>query len=192
MTASSLSQVLHSSLPVGASLVVVFVPSKDRENKPIDQDMWVDEVLTMLGKAFRGATAYPRGRGVWRDDERGGVLVREEPVIVFSLCVRRVLDCRCADIFVRDAQPHGTRDAPRRGWRGDRWQILRDHKFIRRSKCHAKRGRNSAGTACVARRAVGCCKSPWSARPRATCRCRSLGTRGTVTATRATANLAHR
>jgi len=33
---------------------------------------------------FRGGTAYPRGRGVWPDDECGGALLREEPVIVFS------------------------------------------------------------------------------------------------------------
>ena len=33
---------------------------------------------------FRGATAYPRGRGIWRDGERGGTLLQEEPVIVFS------------------------------------------------------------------------------------------------------------
>jgi hypothetical protein len=33
---------------------------------------------------FCGATPYPRGRGVWPDDERGGTLLREEPVIVFS------------------------------------------------------------------------------------------------------------
>ncbi len=37
-----------------------------------------------MGRLFRGATAYPRGRGVWRDDERGGTLLKEEPVIVFS------------------------------------------------------------------------------------------------------------
>jgi hypothetical protein len=61
----------------------VFVPSKDRDRQPIDQDHWVDEVLATLGRLFRGATAYPRGRGVWRDDERGGTLVTEEPVIVF-------------------------------------------------------------------------------------------------------------
>jgi hypothetical protein len=41
-------------------------------------------VLTTLGRLFRGATAYPRGRGVWRDDARGGALLKEEPVIVFS------------------------------------------------------------------------------------------------------------
>src|SRR5438552_1505061 len=76
--------VFHSALPVGTSLVVVFVPSLDRNGQPIEQEYWVDEVLTTLGRVFRGATAYPRGRGVWRDDERGGALLREEPVIVFS------------------------------------------------------------------------------------------------------------
>ena len=59
MNASDPSQVLHSTLPVGASLVVVFVPSMDRDSNPVDQDMWVDEVLATVGKAFRGATAYP-------------------------------------------------------------------------------------------------------------------------------------
>jgi hypothetical protein len=44
----------------------------------------VDEVLTILARSFRGATAYPRGWGAWRDDERGGTLFKEEPVIVFS------------------------------------------------------------------------------------------------------------
>lgn len=76
--------VFRSQLPVGTSLIVIFVPSRDRDGQPIDQEYWVDEVLTTLGGLFRGATAYPRGRGVWRDDERGGTLLQEEPVIVFS------------------------------------------------------------------------------------------------------------
>ena len=76
--------VLHTKLPTGTSLIVVFVPSKDREGVAVNQDYWVDEVLTTLGRQFRGATAYPRGRGVWRDDDRGGQLLMEEPVIVFS------------------------------------------------------------------------------------------------------------
>src|SRR5256712_5317987 len=29
-----------------------------------------------------GATAYPKAKGIWRDDERGGALVKDEPVIV--------------------------------------------------------------------------------------------------------------
>ena len=36
----------------------------------------------MFGRIFGGATAYPRAKGVWRDDENGGVLVMDEPVIV--------------------------------------------------------------------------------------------------------------
>lgn len=80
-------EVFRSALPVGASLIVIFIPSKDRDGNPINQDYWVDEVLTTLGRLFRGATAYPRGRGVWRDDERGGTLLLEEPVVVFSYAV---------------------------------------------------------------------------------------------------------
>src|SRR5437868_9069266 len=84
-------EVFRSSLPVGTSLLVIFVPSKDRDGKSIDQDFWVDEVLTSLGRLFRGATAYPRGRGVWRDDERGGVLLKEEPIIVFSYAAQEAV-----------------------------------------------------------------------------------------------------
>jgi hypothetical protein len=90
-TSVSPEQVFHSTLPVGTSLLVLFVPSKGRDGTPIDQNFWVDENLKTLGKLFRGGTAYPRGRGVWRDDERGGVLVFEEPVIVFVYFASEVL-----------------------------------------------------------------------------------------------------
>jgi hypothetical protein len=77
-------EIFRSHLPVGALLLVIFVPSRDQDGQLVDQEYWVDEILTTLGTLFRGATAYPRGRGVWRDDARGGTLLREEPVIVFS------------------------------------------------------------------------------------------------------------
>ncbi len=35
-----------------------------------------------MGEHFGGATAFPQGRGVWRDDQRGGALVYDAPVIV--------------------------------------------------------------------------------------------------------------
>lgn len=64
-------------------LVVLFVPSVERDGMTaIDQAHWVDDALEMFGRAFGGATAYPRARGIWRDDERGGVLVSDEPVVV--------------------------------------------------------------------------------------------------------------
>lgn len=64
-------------------LVVLFVPSVERDGRtPIDQDRWVDAALEMFGRVFGGATAYPKAKGIWRDDERDGVLVRDEPVVV--------------------------------------------------------------------------------------------------------------
>ena len=61
---------------------MLFVPSKDRDGRDIDHDSWVTSALETLGILFRGATAYPRARGVWRDDERKGVLRYEEPTVV--------------------------------------------------------------------------------------------------------------
>lgn len=64
-------------------LVVLFVPSVERNGTTaIDQQRWVDASLEMFGRVFGGATAYPKAKGVWRDDERGGALVMDEPVVV--------------------------------------------------------------------------------------------------------------
>jgi hypothetical protein len=64
-------------------LVVLFVPSVERDGRTaIDQQHWVSAALEMLGRVFGGATAYPKAQGVWRDDERGGALVRDEPVVI--------------------------------------------------------------------------------------------------------------
>lgn len=93
--------VFRSELPSGTSLIVVFVPSKDRDGNLIDQDRCVDDVLTTLGRQFRGATAYPRGKGVWRDDARGGELLREEPVIVFSYAAERDLTKESLEVLYR-------------------------------------------------------------------------------------------
>lgn len=69
-------------------LVVLFVPSVERDGStPIDQDGWVTAALEMFGNIFGGATAYPKARGVWRDDERDGVLVFDEPVVVHCYTV---------------------------------------------------------------------------------------------------------
>lgn len=64
-------------------LVVLFVPSVERDGTTtIDQPLWVDSSLEMFGRVFGGATAYPKAKGIWRDDERGGALVKDEPVVV--------------------------------------------------------------------------------------------------------------
>jgi len=64
-------------------LVVLFIPSVERDGTtPIDQARWVNDALAMLGRVFGGATAYPKAKGVWRDDERNSALVFDEPVVM--------------------------------------------------------------------------------------------------------------
>lgn len=64
-------------------LAVLFIPSVERDGvTAIDQQHWVDVALEMFGRVFGGATAYPKAKGIWRDDERNGALVKDEPVVV--------------------------------------------------------------------------------------------------------------
>ena len=64
-------------------LVVLFIPSVERDGiTSVDQDYWVTEALRIFGRLYGGATAFPRARGVWRDDEMGGELVEDEPIII--------------------------------------------------------------------------------------------------------------
>lgn len=64
-------------------LVVFFVPSVERDGTTaVDQKRWVDASLEIFGRVFGSATAYPKARGVWRDDQRGGALVLDEPFVV--------------------------------------------------------------------------------------------------------------
>lgn len=64
-------------------LVVLFIPSVERDGTTsVNQDYWVTEALRIFGRLYGGATAFPRARGVWRDDEMGAELVEDEPVII--------------------------------------------------------------------------------------------------------------
>ncbi|HVT15781.1 MAG TPA: hypothetical protein VHQ90_06290 [Thermoanaerobaculia bacterium] len=80
------------------TVLVLFVPSVDRLEQPIDQEYWETETLTVLGHLFGGATAFPQGRGVWRDDERGGRLVFDAPVIVQCYTSVEAIDQHAGDL----------------------------------------------------------------------------------------------
>lgn len=71
--------------------LTLFIPSVDRDGRPISQSAWVGAALTMLAALFRGATAFPPGRGVWRDDERGAKLVFDETVMIMCYADREAL-----------------------------------------------------------------------------------------------------
>ncbi len=67
------------------TLLVLFIPSADRDGESLakkEQKRWVQKALQLLGNTLRGATAFPRGWGVWRDDARGGQLVWDRPVLI--------------------------------------------------------------------------------------------------------------
>jgi hypothetical protein len=68
----------------GTIQITLFIPSVDRASQAINQVYWRDEALRALGILFRGATAFPPGRGVWRDDAAGGALVFDDTVLVTS------------------------------------------------------------------------------------------------------------
>ena len=87
MVAEAATEPVQSAIAFGGGrkrvLVVLFIPSVERDGTtPIDQQHWVDAALEMLGRVFGGATAYPKAKGIWRDDERDGALVKDEPVVV--------------------------------------------------------------------------------------------------------------
>ncbi len=77
---------------------MLFIPSVDRWAQPIDQNLWVDEALDVLGRCFGGATAFPQGRGVWRDDARRGELIYDEPVIIQCYTSEQALDEHCDEL----------------------------------------------------------------------------------------------
>ncbi|MBI3409559.1 MAG: hypothetical protein HY040_14560 [Planctomycetes bacterium] len=75
-----------------ATLLVLFIPSVDRMLQPIDQGSWEKAALQVLGECFDGATAFPKGRGVWRDKQQGGRLIFDEPVVIHCYTNKEALD----------------------------------------------------------------------------------------------------
>jgi hypothetical protein len=74
-------------------LAVLFVPSVERDGvTPVKQEQWRDAALELFGRVFGGATAYPKATGIWRDDERGGALIRDEPYIVHCYMAPEVIE----------------------------------------------------------------------------------------------------
>jgi hypothetical protein len=81
-----------------STLLVPFVPSHDRTGQAIDQEYWVDQALTVLGTLFGGATAFPQGKGVRRDDAQGGRLLFDERVVIQCYTGEQVLERQAAGL----------------------------------------------------------------------------------------------
>jgi hypothetical protein len=96
-----------------STVLVLFVPSVDRDGQDIDQEYWVTEALAVLGRLFGGATAFPQGRGVWRDDARGGQLIFDAPVIMQCYTTEQALEDHAGElrIFLRRLGEEGRQGA---------------------------------------------------------------------------------
>jgi hypothetical protein len=78
-----------------STLLVLFIPSADRDGESLGkkrQDRWIHKALKVLGNSMGGATAFPRGLGVWRDDARGGKLVWDKPVLIQCYTSEKALE----------------------------------------------------------------------------------------------------
>jgi len=84
MNTKGIYSAIGATHPVGSEQITIFIPSKDQSGDVIDQDRWADEALKTLGRLFRGATAFPPGKGIWRDDDKGGTLLQEITVMIVS------------------------------------------------------------------------------------------------------------
>jgi hypothetical protein len=45
-----------------------------------------------MGTIFGGATAFPQGKGVWRDEAQGGKLLFDEPVVIQCYTTEHALE----------------------------------------------------------------------------------------------------
>src|SRR5207302_1837908 len=61
----------------------VYIPNKDKDGNPVEQEKWIDKTLRLLSEICGGATAMPPIRGAWLNEE-SGTLVVEEPVLVYT------------------------------------------------------------------------------------------------------------
>jgi hypothetical protein len=84
-TLPSHQAVLGSEAEPNAVLLVLFIPSKDKDGNDLpgneDQDMWANTAADLLSRVFGGATIMPPARGSWLNDETNEVIT-EQVVLV--------------------------------------------------------------------------------------------------------------
>lgn len=69
--------------------VILFVPSHARDKSRLrDQAEWASLALDLMGRLYGGATGFTELCGIWRDDENGGELLTDKPIMIQSLAKR--------------------------------------------------------------------------------------------------------
>ncbi|MCY7387178.1 MAG: hypothetical protein LH481_03805 [Burkholderiales bacterium] len=61
----------------------IYIPSQNKNGKPVAQNKWIDKTLRLLSAIGGGATAMPPIRGAWLNRESGNLVI-EESVLVYT------------------------------------------------------------------------------------------------------------
>lgn len=79
--------ILGSEAEPNGVLFVLFIPSKDKDDKALptgqDQQLWANAAGDLLTRLFGGATIMPPAKGKWFNDE-SQLIITEEVVLVHS------------------------------------------------------------------------------------------------------------
>jgi len=62
--------------------VTLYIPTRDRDEKPVEFESWVAEAMTLLSEIGGGATRLPPAEGAWLRDD--GQLIKEHIHMVYS------------------------------------------------------------------------------------------------------------
>ncbi len=77
--------------------ITIYVPSRDRDGKPVDFESWVMSALEILSRVGGGATRMPAAQGAWLNPDTGALVI-EEVTLVYSYVDGDALAARLADI----------------------------------------------------------------------------------------------
>lgn len=83
--AEAIISVINSE--VRQDLVILIVPSHDKEEKPLkDQDMWAAQAMELFADLYGGATAFRALAGIYKDAD--GKVYHDTPILIESYVER--------------------------------------------------------------------------------------------------------
>jgi hypothetical protein len=86
-TLPELVEVFGSEAEPNGVLIVLFIPSKDKDGNDLsNQEMWADAASDLLSALFGGATIMPSAKGKWLNEETDQIIT--EPVVLIHCYAR--------------------------------------------------------------------------------------------------------
>jgi hypothetical protein len=77
--------------------ITIYIPSRDKEGKPIEHEIWVEKAMEFLSQVGGGATRMPPARGAWRNPASGALII-EDVTLVYSFIDGDALSTRISDL----------------------------------------------------------------------------------------------